>query len=150
MPVAKPSLNLVATLYGWSITRFARRRAAGPAEIEAVMAANRWSRPRFVVFYILGGYLLEIGGAAAVGAAVLVLVAHYAGVINHAVSSALDLAGALLGAFPFSIMLAVCVWAIFPEKRVGGYFRNPQRLWLPSILTIFFTIGGGLALWRGW
>jgi hypothetical protein len=145
---SKFSLNVVALLYGWSVLRFARRRTAGPDEVEAVLSANKLSRPRFVVLYLLGGYLLEIGGAAVVGAVAMLIVARPAAGISHALSRMLYLVGALLAAFPLSMTLAVCLWAAFPDKRSGGFFRHPERLWLPSVLTTLLTILGGLALWR--
>jgi hypothetical protein len=142
----RPNLNVVALLYRWSLVRFTRRLAAGPHEVEAHMSAKR-SRPRYVVLDLLGGNMLEIGGAAALGGLVLVLAARPVGAISHALSSALVLVGSLLATFPLSLVLAVLLWGAFPERRTDGFFRHPERLWLPSVLTMLFTAAAGVALW---
>ncbi len=105
--VSKPSLNVVALLYQWSVLRFVRRRTAGPDEVEAAMSRNRFSRPRLVVIYLLGNYVLEIGGAFAAAAILTLIVARATADVSHSLSQTLGLVSAVFAAFPLAVTLRV-------------------------------------------
>jgi hypothetical protein len=140
-------LNVVAVLYTWSLRRFARRRTSGPEEIESLLNRRRPMRPRLAVLDVLSGYVLEIAGGAAASALVLVLLGRLTSGRYPELERALHLLGATLAAFPLAMYLAVASWAVIPDRRAGGYFRHPERLWPPTIATAVLTVAAGFIVY---
>ena len=141
------ALNIVARLYRWTMTRFARRRTVAPAKMESMLAAGM-DRPRLVVLQVLGGHILEIAGLVLLPAVPLALLSYVLADGNPAASSVLALVGSVLGVFPLAMVLGVGLWGLRPERRSGTFYAQPGRLWPATVLTLVLTALGALVLWQ--
>jgi len=142
-------LNVVAGLYRWSLAAFAARRTAmSPVEVEAAMSVTkRGRRKRRWVLEAMAWKILEITGAALVLALALLGASRLVDDRTPTVASLLDLAGTAFACFPLGLVLGILAWSIRPERREGGWFDHPERLWVPSMFTFGFTIVLALLAW---
>jgi hypothetical protein len=142
-------MNIIAGLYRWSARRLARRLAADPVELEARTGKEKGdAKPRIAVLNAVGSNILEILGVVLAPAVAATILSRVLREQSPGWSSALDLVGSVIVVSPLAMVLVIWAWTRLPERRDGGFYHHPERLWGPSVATYVLTIGFGLALWK--
>jgi hypothetical protein len=143
-------VNIVAAFYLWTLRKYAAKRDVSPSWVEEVGAERRPGvvRPRRVVLDMIGMHLLELFVPVIVVAAVLLLVPELLPA-GFWLGNALTVLGFMLGCLPLAMVVALVVWGLLPERRLGALVDHPEWLWSPSIATYALTTVFGVVVAAG-